>query len=54
MSVTLPQMKAWDQMQHQAALRRINKDRQEAVRQILEARAKAEHKAGAVKQGRLF
>ncbi|MCR4303711.1 MAG: hypothetical protein NUV63_05720 [Gallionella sp.] len=47
-------MRLWDSAQHQAAMRKLAKQRQEAVRPILEARAKAESKAVAVKQGVLW
>lgn len=44
----------WDQRQARDTQRKIEQKRMEAVRPILEARAKAESKAAAMKQGRLF
>lgn len=58
MTVTNREARQWDQVQHQAMLRRIAKQRQEAVKPFLEAReqqqALAEQKTAAKKQGRLF
>lgn len=53
MTVTNREARQWDQVQHQAAMRKLAKQRQEAVRPILEAR-KAENKVAAVKQGVLW
>lgn len=57
-SPTNREARQWDQVQHQAMLRRIAKQRQEAVKPFLEARqqqqALSEQKAAAKKQGRLF
>lgn len=53
MTVTNREARQWDKVQHQAAMRKLANQRQEAVRPILEAR-KAENKAVAVKQGALF
>ena len=47
-------MQLWDQRQARSTQRKIEQARMEVVRPILEARAKAESKTVAVKQGRLF
>lgn len=54
MIVTNREARQWAQVRMDAVLRKAAKQRQEAVRTILEARAKAENKAVAVKQGRLW
>lgn len=58
MNVTNREASQWDKVQHQAAMRQIAKQRQEAVKPFLESReqrqALEEQKAVAVKQGALF
>ena len=58
MTVTNREARQWDQVQHQAAMRKLAQQRQEAVKPFLEAReqqqALAEQKVAAKKQGHLF